>query len=61
MRPEQGGEEKGTPTVFFEDSRFCLSGGIDCAREAVKNNKTFVSCRLAPGSADGRRYVRMGE
>ncbi len=61
MLPEEGGEGSGAPTVFFDDSRFCLCGGLDLARDAAKNNRTFVSCRLAPGSADGRKYVRMGE
>lgn len=61
MRPEAGGELGDVPTVFFDENRFCLTSGLDAARDALENKKTFVSCRLAPGSADGRKYVRMGE
>jgi cytidylate kinase len=61
MRPADDDARGDEPTVFFDHHRFCLTGGLDAARDAFKNKKTFVSCRLAPGSADGRSYVRMGE
>ena len=58
MRPLDSAEDGGEPTVFFEDNRFCLSRGLSLAEKAVEKGSTFVSCRLAPGSADGRRYAK---
>lgn len=58
MRPLDGAAGEGEPTVFFENNRFCLTAGLDCAERAVEKGRTFVSCRLVPGSADGRGYTK---
>ena len=59
MRPSENGEGEGEPTVFFEDNRFCLASGVLCAEKARDDHATFVSCRLVPGSSNGRKYVRI--
>ncbi len=59
MRPADGLIGEGGPTVFFENNRFCLASGLEEAQKALKSSRTFVSCRLTPGSADGREYVRL--
>ena len=59
MRPTDGCAEEGNPTVFFEDHRFCLTGGLASVRETVGQKKTFVSCRLIAGASGDRQYTRM--
>ena len=52
-------EESGDPVVFSENNRFYLLSGAAVVREKLCLGETYVSCRLADGSADGKTYTKM--